>query len=233
MKQESSSSSPLVRRAARYGGALFLAGAIGFVVGNVVAQLGWTHPYSLLNNYISDLGAVYCGYWPAGSSHYVCSPWHIWFNGAIIFTGLCFVFGAILVRSAFLPSRARALGLLGIVVAGVGAIGVGLFPEDVNLTYHSISALVAFLIGNLAVITLGAAIVRDPRWKGFQTYTIVSGVFGLIFLFVYLFHVWGPLGLGGSERLIVAPILLWVSVAGTHIARMPAFAPAGIPKSTG
>jgi hypothetical membrane protein len=232
MKQSPESSGPLVHRTARYGGALFLLGAIGFVVGNAVTQLGWTHPYSLLHNYISDLGAVYCGNFPSGSTHYVCSPWHDIFNGATILMGVCFILAALLIRSAFPPGRWTTLGLLGIVVAGIGAIAVGLFPEDVNLTLHSLSAVVAFLIGNLAVVALGIAMTKDRRWAGFSTYTIVSGIFGLVFLFVYLFQVWGPLGLGGAERLIVAPILLWSSIAGIHIIRLPAYAPSGIAKSS-
>lgn len=226
MRDKTEIPGPLVHRAARYGGALFLFGAIAFVIGNAVAQLGWTHPYSLLNNYISDLGAVNCGYWPSGSSHFVCSPWHVAFNAAVILMGLCFILGAFTIRSAFPPGRLGPLGLVGIVVAGIGAIGVGLFPEDVNLTLHSLSAVTAFLIGNLAVIALGIAMVRDRRWEGYRTFSIASGIFGVIFLFVYLFHFWGPLGLGGSERLIVAPILLWASVAGIHIMRMPTYAPA-------
>ncbi|MFZ3355138.1 MAG: DUF998 domain-containing protein, partial [Thermoplasmata archaeon] len=221
MNQATDLPGPLVHRSARYGGALFLLGAIGFVVGNAVTQLGWTHPYSLLHNYISDLGAVYCGNFPASSTHYVCSPWHDVFNGFVILMGVCFILAALTIRSAFPPGHWTSLGLLGILVAGLGAIGVGLFPEDVNVTLHALSAVAAFLIGNLAVIALGLAIAKDRRWNGFSTYTVVSGVFGLVFLFVYLFHVWGPLGLGGAERLIVAPILLWASVAGIHIMRMP------------
>ncbi|MFZ0891369.1 MAG: DUF998 domain-containing protein [Thermoplasmata archaeon] len=232
MNQNSDPPGPLVHRTARYGGALFLIGAIGFVIGNAVTQLGWTHPYSLLHNYISDLGAVYCGYWPAGSTHYVCSPWHEVFNGFTILMGICFVLAALLIRSAFPSSHWTTLGLIGIVVAGLGAIGVGLFPEDVNLTLHSLSAVAAFLIGNLAVVALGLAMAKDRRWNGYATYTVISGVFGLVFLFVYLFHVWGPLGLGGAERLIVAPILLWASIAGIHVMRMRTFAPGGIGKTS-
>jgi hypothetical membrane protein len=232
MNEETGPPGPLVHRIARYGGALFLIGAIGFVVGNAVTQLGWTHPYSLLHNYISDLGAVNCGNFPASSSHYVCSPWHDVFNGFVILMGVCFILAALMIRSAFPRSHWTSLGLIGIFVAGLGAIGVGVFPEDVNLTWHSVSAVAAFLIGNLAVIALGLAMTKDRRWNGFSTYTVASGVFGLVFLFVYLFHVWGPLGLGGAERLIVAPILLWASVAGIHIMRMPTFAPAGVPRSS-
>ena len=49
----------------RWGGLLWVVAAIQFVIGMIVTQLGWTTSYSLITNYISDLGAVNCGYWPA------------------------------------------------------------------------------------------------------------------------------------------------------------------------
>lgn len=208
-------------RNARIGAVAWIVGAVQFMAGMAVAQLAWTTPYSLLNNYISDLGAVSCGYWPAGSSRYICSPWHSVFNGSAVVLGLLFILGTVLVVRAFPPTHVSRVGLCMIAVAGAGAIGVGLSPEDVNLLVHSISALVAFAIGNLAIIALGYAVSRDPAWKGYRIFGVACGTIGLVGLVWYLSGFWGPLGLGGTERLIVAPILLWAVVVGLHIVRGP------------
>jgi hypothetical membrane protein len=219
---------PLVHRAVRPGAILLLLGAFEFTIAMAVAQLGWTVPYSLLTNYISDLGAVHCGYFPSSSAHYVCSPWHLVFNVGIVLLGLLLILAVLLIQSAFRPGKMRSIGLACLLLAGIGAIGVGLSPEDVNLTVHEVSALVAFLFGNLGMIVLGFAMFRDTRWDGFRGYSIISGLVGFVGLILYLSKAYGPLGLGGSERLIVAPILLWAVVVGIHLARIPTYAPSTI-----
>ncbi len=219
---------PLVPRAVRPGAYLMILGSLEFVVAMAVTELGWTVPYSLLTNYISDLGAVHCGYFPASSAHYVCSPWHDVFNAGIILLGILLILAVLLIQHAFRPGLMRTLGLSFLILSAIGAIGVGLSPEDVNLTVHEISALVAFLFGNFALILLGFAMFRDTRWDGFRAYSILSGVVGLVALAIYTTKSYGALGLGGSERLIVAPILLWSIVVGIHLARIPTYAPGKI-----
>jgi hypothetical membrane protein len=216
---------PLVHRSVRHGAILLIVGAIQFVVAMAITQAGWTTPYSLLHNYISDLGAVNCGDFPVSSTHYVCSPWHLVFNISIIVLGLLVALGAVLIRSAFPPRGSRSLGLFLLMLAGLGSIGVGLSPEDVNLTVHSVSALLAFAAGNLALIVLAVAMLRDTRWDGFRAYSILSGLIGLVALVLFTEGIWGALGVGGMERLVAAPILLWSIVAGIHLARIPTYAP--------
>lgn len=220
---------PLVHRAVHHGAWLLLAGALVFIAGMIVTQLGWTTSYSLLHNYISDLGAVHCQTQAHG---YVCSPWHDVFNGAIIALGLTVVFGVILVSSAFPARTTRTLGLGALGLAGIGAIGVGLSPEDVNLTIHSASALIAFLGGNLGLLILSLAMFRDTRWDGYRSFTLFLGLIGLVALVLFVVKVWGALGVGGMERLIVAPLLLWMIVASIHLLRVPAYAPRILPRSS-
>jgi hypothetical membrane protein len=219
---------PLVPRAVRPGAYLLILGSVEFILAMAITQLGWTVPYSLLTNYISDLGAVHCGYFPSTSAHYVCSPWHLVFDVGIVLLGILLIFGVLLIQNAFRPGRMRTLGLLFLVLSAFGAIGVGLSPEDVNLTVHEISALVAFLFANLGMIVLGFAMFRDTRWDGFRAFSILSGLVGFAGLILYLSKTYGPLGLGGSERLIVAPVLLWAIVVGIHLARIPTYAPGRI-----
>jgi hypothetical membrane protein len=226
---------PLVHRSVHHGAILLLVGALEFIVGMAVTQVGYGSSYSLTQNYISDLGATKCGVFHGASSlvgHYACSPWHDVFNVSIILLGLLLIFAAILIRTAFPARRSRSIGLVLLVVAGFGAMGVGFSPEDVDILVHSVSAFLAFAGGGFALILLGFAMFRDTRWDGYRAYTVLSGLVALIALVLFAAKVYGPLGVGGMERLIVAPILLWAIVVGIHLARIPAFAPRAIPRPT-
>ena len=228
---------PLVHRSVHHGAILWIVGVVQFVVAMVVVQLAWSNPsYSLTQNYISDLGAIHC---QTFGGRYVCSPLHNVFNGSIIVLGLLLILGVLLLPTAF-PNRAsRKLGLGLLVVAGIGAIGVGLSPEDYQLTIHSISALLSFAGGGLALIVLGFAMFRDTRWDGYRAFSILSGLVVFVALGLFLggaYHwggVWSDWGVGGMERLVVAPVLLWALVASIHLLRIPSYAPRQIPKSSG
>ncbi len=219
---------PLVHRSVRHGAILWIVGVVEFVVGMIITQLGYTGTsYSLTGNYISDLGAAHCGIYHGDI--YVCSPWHDVFNVSIVLMGVLLIIGTLLLWSAFRPRAARTIGLLLLIIAGVGAIGVGLSPEDVNLTVHTASAATAFIAANLALMVLSVAMFRDTRWDGFRTFTMVMGLVGLVALVLFEEKLYGALGVGGMERLIVAPVLLWALLAGIHLARIPTYAPTTIP----
>jgi len=234
---------PLVHRSVHHGAIALIVGAVQFVVAMAITQIGygatfdWGSSYSLRFNYISDLGATHCGWFDTGpigiGSHYACSPWNPVFNASIIVLGLLVLLAVLLLRTAFPARRSRTLGLGLLALAGVGSIGVGLAPENVNITVHSLASLLAFLGGGLALIVLGFAMFRDTRWDGFRAYSILSGLVTVVALILFLSKVYVGLGVGGMERLIVAPILLWSIVVGVHLARIPTFAPSTLPKTSG
>jgi hypothetical membrane protein len=219
---------PLVHRSVRHGAILWIVATVQFVVAMAVTQIGYGSSYSLTQNYISDLGANVC---ENIGGRYVCSPWHLVFNLSIVLFGLLLILGLILVRTAFPPRGTRTIGLGLLAIAAVGAIGVGLSPETYNLTIHTLSAAIAFVVGGIALIVLGFAMFRDTRWDGFRAYTMLSGLVGLVAFALFEAKAYGPLGVGGMERLIVAPILLWSVVVGIHLVRIPTYAPAGLRES--
>jgi len=226
---------PLVHRSVHHGAILLLVGAIEFIVGMAVTQIGYGSSYSLTQNYISDLGATKCGVFHGATSlvgHYACSPWHVVFNASIVILGILLVLAAILIRTAFPARRSRTIGLALLVLAGFGAMGVGFSPEDVDIVVHSASAFLSFAGGGIALIVLGFAMLRDTRWDGYRAYTMLSGLVALVALVLFVAKSYGPLGVGGMERLIVAPILLWAIVVGIHLVRIPTFAPREIPRPT-
>jgi len=227
---------PRVHRSVRHGAILLVVATLQFLVAMAVTQWGYGPPnYSLTSNYISDLGAVHCATFGGSGSfagHYACSPWHNVFNISIIVMGLLIILAVILIRTAFPVRSPRMVGLWLLAIAGLGSVGVGLSPEDVYLPGHEASAILAFVGGGLALIVLGFAMFRDTRWGGFRAYTVLSGLIAIIALILFMSKVDLGLGVGGMERLIVAPVLLWSLVAGTHLARLPTFAPRVFTKPT-
>lgn len=226
---------PLLPRITRPGAVLWLIGPLQFVAAMIVVQLSWTHahPYSLTGNYISDLGNTACGYFPSGSTTYICSPWHDVFNASVVVLGAFVLLGAALVRNAFKKRSTRAVGLGLVALAGVAAVLIGVFPENVNGTVHDFASAVAFVGGGVGVIVLSGAMAGDVRWTGFRAFSAAGGAVAVVAS--VLFEVGADLGLGvgGMERLVVAPLLLVPSVLSVHLLRLRSFAPHSIPGAKG
>jgi hypothetical membrane protein len=215
-------SKPRSVRRVRIGGLALLVGSVQFVVAMAVTQFGWTTPYSLLTNYISDLGAAHCGYWTGTDPRYICSPWHVVFDTSIVLLGLLTIAAALLIYRAFRDNRVTILGLILFALTGAGAIGVGLSPEDVDLRVHTLSALLAFAAGNSSLLVLGVSIWRDARWhRAFGGLSLAAGLTGWTALVLFVIDRWGALGPGGMERIVVAPVLLWAAVIGVRLMRIP------------
>jgi hypothetical membrane protein len=206
---------PMVRRSAKVGGLLLAVGSLQFVVGMAVSQLLWSGSYSLTQNSISDLGG------PDSGGAWV-------FNDSVRILGAFAVVGAALVYRALAPKTASRAGIGLLVIAGLGAIAVGTFPEQspqLGGNIHALAALVTFLGSGLALLALSFAMLRDTRWDGHRLLTLVAGLVTLVALVLYAQGRYAGLGPGGMERLVVAPILLWGVVAGLHLVRMTTYHP--------
>jgi hypothetical membrane protein len=208
---------PLVRRSAHSGSTLLVAAALQFVAAMVLVQSRYGG-YSDASNAISDLG---------NSSH---SPWAILFNVSVIVLGLGGIAGTLLVRSAFPARRTSRIGLGLLVLAFLGAVGVGCFPEGSPHGLHTLVSALTFLAGGLGLLALSFAMLRDTRWAGYRLYTLVSGVVSLgafVALAVASDALTRAGAYGGVERIVVAPLLLWAGLAGVHLLRIPSYAPSG------
>jgi hypothetical membrane protein len=205
---------PLVRRSARLGGAVYAFGSLQFVVAMVVVQLFYPG-YSDTGNYVSDLGGT-------------MSPWAWLFNDSIRLLGLLAIVGTLLLRTAFAQKTTTHLGLAALIVAGLGAIAVGTFPENSTWPFsgiHSVVSLITFVGSGLGLLLLALAMSRDTRWQGLRAYTFLSGVLTMLALVLFATGRYLGLGPGGMERLVIAPVLLWAVVAGIHLARLPVYVP--------
>ncbi len=96
-----------------------------------------------------------------------------------------------------------------------GALGVGIFPGNIH-PQHPLFAFTAFVAGGLAVL-LSAKVAPQPLRAIFA----VTGATSLAFTLSSVFLLeWGPfarLDLGGVERWMVYPILLWLVGFGGYL----------------
>ena len=172
-------------------GLLFFLGATEFLIAMMAGEA--TQPgYSVGTNAISDLGV--------GTTALL-------FNASVIFVGAMGLLGAYFLLRAY---HRRPLTVL-LALAGIGAIGVGLFPET-TLPTHTIFAFVAFFFGGLAAIV---AFPIEP-WP-INVLSVLLGVVGLGALVLFTARTYLALGFGGMERMIVYPILLWEVLFGGYL----------------
>jgi len=186
---------------------------VQYYIAQVVVAAAWTNPFSLSANVISDLGNSACGLY---SGRLVCSPFHGLMNASFILLGLTMAVGSLLIYQEFKETTSSRLGFTGMAVAGVGAILVGLFPENTIAALHYGGASLTFLIGNLAIVLLGN-VLELP--KALKVYTILSGLVALIALVLFTGGIYLGLGAGGMERLTAYPQTTWLIVFGLYISR--------------
>ncbi len=187
------------------GSLLAIAGAV-ILFGIISAEALYPGSYSTGANEISDLG----GTRPPDSI--ILQPSAAIFDGSMLAVGALMAVGSWFVQRAF----ARRSVSIPIAVLGVAAFGVGLFPGNTGAP-HAICAMVTFVAGGSAAI-LSARIVAGPfRWL-----PVALGTITLAVLFSYLLlgdaHPMNPMGVGGIERWIVYPVVVWAILFGGYLA---------------
>ena len=179
-------------------GTLFAALAGWFLTALTLA--GAMDPdYVLHSSTISDLGVA-----PESA---------LLFNGSLLLVGILTVVGGYL----FYRSHGTPWLLGAFALAGLGAFGAGVFPLDFG-ALHWLFVLLAFLFFNLAAIGTGVRI-RGPM----VVVSVLLGAVGLLALAVLAVGtvddpaIFGPLGRGGVERLVLYPAMLWLLVFGGYL----------------
>jgi hypothetical membrane protein len=150
--------------------------------------------YSVSKKVISDLGKL-------GA---VSAPV---FNASVFVLGLTIVAGAYFLRQMI--QNKVFLSLL--VLCGIGAMGVGIFPEDFE-TVHLAVSLMAFLFGALSAIA-SFKFQKPPL----SYFAVILGSISLAALILFGLKIYLSLGIGGMERMIAYPILLWAIGFGGHL----------------
>jgi hypothetical membrane protein len=175
----------------RVAGTILFVGAAQFIVLMIIAETLYPN-YSTSDNYISDLGV---------------GPSALIFNSSIILFGLMIVAGTYFIYRVF---RSRFLLVL-LTLAGIGAMGVGVFTESAG-GIHVVFSLITFLFGGLSAIAF-YKVEKTP----FNWLSVVLGTMGLVALVLFGSSNYLGLGAGGMERMIAYPILLWGAGLGGHL----------------
>ena len=172
-------------------GALLFVGSVQCLLGLVIAESLYSG-YSVSENYISDLGV--------GTT-------------ALIFNSSVFLLGVTAVAGAYFIQRAFDSRLLFVVftLTGVGAMGVGLFPENFGVI-HGIASLITFLFGGFSAI-MSYKLQKPPL----SYISVLLGVLSLVALALFGSGTYLGLGKGGMERMIAYPTLLWAAGFGSYL----------------
>lgn len=183
-------------------GALLFVAAAQFFVGMLFAEALYPN-YSISGNYISDLGAT-CD--NAGMC-VIHQPTANIFNGSVL------LLGVLLVIAAYVFWRTLGWKIFSILIllTGIGAVGVGVFPETAPLA-HEITSDIAFIFAGISAIW-AYRLTKAP-----MSYLSVSlGVVCLVAIVLFTANVLLGLGVGGMERMIVYPVVLWAVGFGAYL----------------
>lgn len=202
-------------------GAIAWIAKLEFFAAEYIAAAAWPG-YSFRDNTISLLGTHSCE--PAPSAPLLsdagiamCSPRYWALNGGLILAGILTIVGALLTRGAWPPTRTVSIALGLIVIAGIGTIGVGVWPVDGNEFLHIASTLTTFVPGSVGVVLLGATVIPQHWWFGIVT--VLFGAVSLGALALFGGHIYLGLGHGGMERVAGYASTLWYVVAGAFVLR--------------
>jgi len=174
--------------ARKVAGTYLFVGVAQFVVGMMIAEAVYPD-YSISGNFISDLGVG-----PAAPI----------FNASVALLGVFVLAAAYFLRKSFLPRTAWGMIVtVFFLLAGAGAMGVGIFTEEAG-AIHTVVSLVTFLFGALAAIATFTLVDPPLRYL-----SLLLGVVSLAALVLYGAGEYAGLGKGGMERMVAYPILLW------------------------
>ena len=188
-----------------------------YVVLEVVLAFTPTSPYSLIDNTISDLGVTTCTDidYPFGPVA-VCSPLHAWMNGAFVVFGLALVVGPVLSRRTWPQRRSSTLTRWLFVVGGLGSIGTGLVPLDVDLELHVLVSTPSFVALPIALL-FAARAFGTPRW--IPVSAAILGV-ATVAASIAFFVTSNSSDYGGLwERAALWPVFVWMGVVGVAALR--------------
>ena len=187
-------------------GALLFVAAAQFFVGMLFAEALYPG-YSISGNYISDLGAYCNGTFPNAGVCVIYQP------TANIFNCSVFLLGVLLVIAAYVfwrPLRWKIFSIL-ILLTGIGAMGVGVFPETAAIA-HEITSDVAFIFAGVSAIW-AYRLTKAPM----SYFSVILGVVNLVAIVLFTANVLFGLGVGGMERMIVYPVVIWTLGFGGYL----------------
>ena len=177
----------------RSAGVLVFIGVFLFSIAILITET-LNPAYSLNLDSISSLGIAPHGY--------------IFYYSILLMGALVVIAGIIL-----LSGKKRQAWHASIILVGLGAFGVGIFPYIINYPIlHGYFAFTAFIFGGITAILFGA-----QKGTPLRALSPIVGVFILVSIFLYATGRLYGLGPGGMERMIVYPTLFWALALSGHL----------------
>lgn len=142
---------------------------------------------------------------------------------ALLFNASLLVVGVLNLAGGYLFYRwhGRPWLLAFFALAGIGAVGAGAVSLNTS-ELHSLFALLAFLFFNLEAIGC-AAVLPGPM----RVISAIAGSIGVVFVVLMVIGdsgntaAFGSIGHGGTERMIVYPVMLWMMGLGGYLMANP------------
>jgi hypothetical membrane protein len=189
----------------RLAGLLLVVAGILFFMGLMTAESLYPVVYTTGGNEISDLGGTRP---PAGL---VYQPSAAIFNLTMMTVGLLTLAAAI----AIWRGRRSPVVTLPIALLGAAVIGVGVFPGPTGAP-HAVLAMLGFMSGGVTLITSTRLVPGPLRYVGWLLGTVSLTALASFLLMGNASPIFG-LGVGGAERLVVFPIVLWMPALGGYL----------------
>lgn len=164
-------------------GTLLFFGSVQFLLLLVIAEALYPG-YSVSKNYISNLGV--------GPT-------------ALIFNSSVFLLGVLAAASAYFVQRTFNFTFFSVflTLTGIGAMGVGLLTEDAGDIIF-IASLITYVFGGLSAI-VSYKLLKSPL----SYFSVLLGALSFVALVLFTSGIYLGLGVGGMQRVVAYPVLLW------------------------
>lgn len=181
-------------------GCSFLVGGIQWFLGILAAE-SWYDGYSSRIDYVSDLGT---------------GPTALIYNLSVFMLGAFIVLGTFFLYKA---QKGRLLPFL-LIICGIGAMGVGIFPANLQ-PMHSVFTLLAILFGSFAAV--GS---YSYQTKPMSIISVILGLMSFVLAMIFIPYLGLPFGStetflgmakGSLERWAINPILAWIIGFGGYL----------------
>jgi hypothetical membrane protein len=185
----------------RVAGLLFVVAVVQYVLAVVISEAVYSG-YSAGQQMLSELG-----------------DWSLAGNNAAIFNGSALLWGIFLIAGAYFIQQIfknRVFSSL-LAISGVGAVVSAVVSLNISFEVHGMFGMVAFVFGAAAAI-MSYKFVKSPL-------SCVSVILGAVTLLATVLFMLGQgdsafylgLGVGGVERFVVYPLLLWMLGFGAYL----------------
>jgi hypothetical membrane protein len=163
--------------------------------------------------------AVYSGYSTGQQMLSELGDWSVAGNNAAIFNGSALLWGILLIVGAYYIQQIFKNRLFAsfLAISGVGAVVSAVVSLNISFEVHGMFGMVAFVFGAAAAI-MSYKFVKSPL-------SYVSVILGAVTLLATVLFMLGQgnadfylgLGVGGVERFVVYPLLLWMLGFGAYL----------------